>query len=196
MLFKMKKIFFTAWALSCMSILSFGQDLITKKNGEDIKAKVTEVTLSEIKYKKFENLEGPIYSLLIKDVLIIRYENGSKDLFTQDTPSISNFEQGQLVASKYYYVPKSDESLVLTTTSLLTPLVGGIAAAIESNKEIKDENLNYLNKALINNTEYKNGYKQMAIKIRKKKIYNKFLLGTGFNLAIVLFLIGQSNAGN
>ena len=51
----MKKIFFTAWALSCMSILSFGQDLITKKNGEDIKAKVTEVTLSEIKYKKFEN---------------------------------------------------------------------------------------------------------------------------------------------
>jgi hypothetical protein len=196
MLFKMKKIFFTAWALSCMSILSFGQDLITKKNGEDIKAKVTEVTLSEIKYKKFENLEGPIYSLLIKDVLIIRYENGSKDLFTQDTPSISNFEQGQLDASKFYYVPKSDESLVLTTTSLLTPLVGGIAAAIESNKEIKDENLNYLNKALINNTEYKNGYKQMAIKIRKKKIYNKFLLGTGFNLAIVLFLIGQSNAGN
>ena len=196
MLFKMKKIFFTAWALSCMSILSFGQDLITKKNGEDIKAKVTEVTLSEIKYKKFENLEGPIYSLLIKDVLIIRYENGSKDLFTQDTPSISNFEQGQLDASKFYYVPKSDESLVLTTTSLLTPLVGGIAAAIESNKEIKDENLNYLNKALINNTEYTNGYKQMAIKIRKKKIYNKFLLGTGFNLAIVLFLIGQSNAGN
>ena len=196
MLFKMKKIFFTAWALSCMSILSFGQDLITKKNGEDIKAKVTEVTLSEIKYKKFENLEGPIYSLLIKDVLIIRYENGSKDLFTQDTPSISNFEQGQLDASKFYYVPKSDESLVLTTTSLLTPLVGGIAAAIESNKEIKDENLNYLNKTLINNTEYKNGYKQMAIKIRKKKIYNKFLLGTGFNLAIVLFLIGQSNAGN
>ena len=192
----MKKIFFTAWALSCMSILSFGQDLITKKNGEDIKAKVTEVTLSEIKYKKFENLEGPIYSLLIKDVLIIRYENGSKDLFTQDTPSISNFEQGQLDASKFYYVPKSDESLVLTTTTLLTPVVGGIAAAIESNKEIKDENLNYLNKTLINNTEYKNGYKQMAIKIRKKKIYNKFLLGTGFNLAIVLFLIGQSNAGN
>ena len=187
----MKKIFFTAWALSCMSILSFGQDLITKKNGEDIKAKVTEVTLSEIKYKKFENLEGPIYSLLIKDVLIIRYENGSKDLFTQDTPSISNFEQGQLDASKFYYVPKSDESLVLTTTTLLTPVVGGIAAAIESNKD-----LNYLNKTLINNTEYKNGYKQMAIKIRKKKIYNKFLLGTGFNLAIVLFLIGQSNAGN
>ena len=196
MLFKMKKIFFTAWALSCMSILSLGQDLITKKNGEDIKAKVTEVTLSEIKYKKFENLEGPIYSLLIKDVLIIRYENGSKDLFTQDTPSISNFEQGQLDASKFYYVPKSDESLVLTTTSLLTPLVGGIAAAIESNKEIKDQNLNYLNKTLINNTEYKNGYKQMAVKIRKKKIFEKFLLGTGFNLAIVLFLIGQSNAGN
>ncbi len=196
MLFKMKKIFFTAWALFCMSILSFGQDLITKKNGEDIKAKVTEVTLSEIKYKKFENLDGPIYTLLHKDVLIIRYENGSKDLFTQDAPSISNFEQGQLDASKFYYVPKSDESLVLTTTSLLTPLVGGIAAAIESNKEIKDENLNYLNKTLINNTEYKNGYKQMAIKIRKKKILNKFLLGTGFNLAIVLFLIGQSSAGN
>ena len=50
----------------------FAQDVISKKNGEDVYSKVLEVTQTEIKYKKFENENRPIYTILIKDVLKIR----------------------------------------------------------------------------------------------------------------------------
>jgi hypothetical protein len=61
----------------------FSQDLILKKNGDEIKSKVVEILKTEIKYKKFENLNGPVYSLDITEVFMVRYENGSKDVFNQ-----------------------------------------------------------------------------------------------------------------
>ena len=45
-----------------------------------------EVTTSEIKYKKFDNLDGPTFSILKSEVLIIRYKNGTKDVFNIVTP--------------------------------------------------------------------------------------------------------------
>jgi hypothetical protein len=61
--------------------------MIVKKNGDEIKAKVEEVLSAEIKYRKFENPTGPVYSIPKADVFMIRYENGSKDVFgTQNAP--------------------------------------------------------------------------------------------------------------
>jgi len=56
------------------------QDIITTKTGEDILAKIVEVGHTEIKYKKFDNPEGPQFTILKSDVLMIRYENGTKDI--------------------------------------------------------------------------------------------------------------------
>jgi hypothetical protein len=60
------------------------QDVITKRNGDDIEAKVLEVLDSEIKYKKFNFLDGPTYTEKKSEILLIRYENGSKDIFTEN----------------------------------------------------------------------------------------------------------------
>ena len=38
--------------------LSFSQDIITTKTGEDILAKILEITKTEIRYKKSDNLDG------------------------------------------------------------------------------------------------------------------------------------------
>lgn len=57
------------------------QDFITKKTGEDIKAKVTEVGRTEVKYKKYDNLDGPVYTIPVSEILVIRYENGTNDVF-------------------------------------------------------------------------------------------------------------------
>jgi hypothetical protein len=59
---------------------SQAQDLIIKKNGEEIKSKVLEVALKIIKYKKFDNPNGPTFEILKSDVFIIKYENGTKDI--------------------------------------------------------------------------------------------------------------------
>ncbi len=63
------------------SFALFAQDVIVKKDGSTILSKVYEVGEKEIKYKKFSNLNGPIYTLSVKEVMAINYENGEKDLF-------------------------------------------------------------------------------------------------------------------
>ena len=79
----MKHLTFSLLFIAFSTSISFAQDLITKKNGEDIKAKVLEVTPTEIKFNKLEIPNGPIFSILKSEVLIIRYENGSKDVFNE-----------------------------------------------------------------------------------------------------------------
>jgi len=59
------------------------QDVITLKNGTDINALVQKIGNVEIEYKKNDNPNGPIYTLKKSEILIIRYANGSKDIFSE-----------------------------------------------------------------------------------------------------------------
>ena len=66
--------------LGCCSL--FAQDLITKKDGTDVEAKVLEVTTNEVKYKLFAEPNGVTYTTKKSELLMIRYESGRKDIFT------------------------------------------------------------------------------------------------------------------
>lgn len=57
------------------------QDLIVKKDGTVIQAKVTKVGTAEVEYKKWSNQDGPQYSIAIVDILAINYKNGEKETF-------------------------------------------------------------------------------------------------------------------
>ena len=59
----MKKLFSAVVLMAIACVSAWSQDLITKRTGEDIKAKVTEVGQTEIKYKKYDNPDGPVYSI-------------------------------------------------------------------------------------------------------------------------------------
>ncbi|MDZ4844082.1 MAG: hypothetical protein SH857_00885 [Chitinophagales bacterium] len=67
--------------LTC-SIAASAQDVIIFRNGNEMQAKVSEVGTSEIKYQRFDNLSGPVYTINKKDVFMIKYENGTKDIIT------------------------------------------------------------------------------------------------------------------
>jgi uncharacterized protein (TIGR02145 family) len=68
------------------------QDVIIHKNGEKISAKVLEITPELVKYKKFTNLEGPIYSVYKSDVVQITYQDGTVESFSAK-PVITNDEK-------------------------------------------------------------------------------------------------------
>jgi hypothetical protein len=74
-----------------ISTISSAQDIIVTFNGEEIKSKVMEVSINEIKYKKFENINGPLYGILKSSVLMIKYENGSKDVFSNINNNNTNY---------------------------------------------------------------------------------------------------------
>jgi hypothetical protein len=63
------------------------QDAIIKRNGDEIKAKVKAVNDKEIEYIRYDNQEGPLYRIAKSDVLLIMYSNGTKDIFSNETPT-------------------------------------------------------------------------------------------------------------
>jgi len=67
----------------------FSQDIITTKRGEDIEAKVLEVDQTVVKYKKYDFQDGPTYTISKNELLIIRYQNGTKDIFVDSEPSVN-----------------------------------------------------------------------------------------------------------
>ncbi|NVO03750.1 MAG: hypothetical protein HXX09_13720 [Bacteroidetes bacterium] len=81
-------------------------DNIILKNGNEIYAKVIEITAKEVKYKKCENKDGPTYVIEKTDIFMIKYVNGTKDIFesnnsktkTNDNPTKYN----SIVDSIYY----------------------------------------------------------------------------------------------
>lgn len=56
-------------------------DIIYKKDGTEIKSKVIEITDYSIKYKKYEQLDGPVRNIPIKDAFMIIYKNGKREVF-------------------------------------------------------------------------------------------------------------------
>jgi hypothetical protein len=83
----MKKAIFTCLALFSITCLGYSQDIITLKTGEQIRSKILEIGQSDIKYKKFDNQSGPVYIIIKSDITNIVYENGTKDVFSVETPA-------------------------------------------------------------------------------------------------------------
>jgi hypothetical protein len=68
-------LFFIAISYPC-----FSQDFIYLKDKSIQKAKVLEVSVDKVKFKKFEILTGPTYEILKSDIIKIRYSNGYIDI--------------------------------------------------------------------------------------------------------------------
>lgn len=69
-------------SFSLLSIFNaLGQDNIYTKQNGTIKAKVMEIDRSTVKYKNYNNLNGPLYTISRYDIYRIEYENGTEDVF-------------------------------------------------------------------------------------------------------------------
>lgn len=187
----MKKIILATLISVLTMPFCFSQDIITKKSSDEIKAKVLEVTTTEIKYKKFDNLNGPTFTILKSDVMMIQYENGTKDNFNEPTERLtmpSPFLKGESDASTYYIGYKGAGTVTLVA-SLISPLIGLIPAIGCSIAPPLKENLGYPNEALFNNPDYHNGYSQKAKMIKSHKVWTNWGIAFGVNLVLVLMIV-------
>ncbi len=79
--------------LSGFNTVIFSQDIITLRTGDEIKAIVSEIDRNIIRYKKFENQAGPLYTVDKEAVFMIKYENGTRELF--ELPATGSVEPGK-----------------------------------------------------------------------------------------------------
>ena len=89
----MKKYFlFTILAYVLASVSANAQDVIVKTANSTILSKVEEITSESIKYRKWSNLDGPIYVINISEVISINYSNGTVDTFVNKPQQVAEVE--------------------------------------------------------------------------------------------------------
>jgi hypothetical protein len=76
-------------ALLFIGSIARAQDIIVKTDKTEIKAKVTEITEMVIKYKKWDNQNGPVYNIARSEVFMILYANGQREIIQKTTPAAS-----------------------------------------------------------------------------------------------------------
>ena len=106
----MKKLFLLMSVIVLNMICAQAQDVIFRSSSDSIQVRVLTVGTTEITYRKWNNQEGPIYSIPVNEIAAIRYANGSYDFFTnKDTgaahaqPSSSSSSMLTRVGNTYYY---------------------------------------------------------------------------------------------
>jgi hypothetical protein len=120
----MKKLIFVLIVVLSQQVL--GQDTIYKINGEVIASKIEEINPTVIKFRKFSNLSGPIYSELKNDIFRIKFTNGVIDTLKQVAEIKPQFinpsEEFQVKSSKskssLMYNNISDRDLLYTIQTL------------------------------------------------------------------------------
>lgn len=59
-------------------------DELIKKDGTIIQAKISEIGITEIKYKKCDNAEGPTYVVSKSDIFMVKFANGNTEFITTE----------------------------------------------------------------------------------------------------------------
>ena len=102
-----------------MPAYSYAQDIIVMRDGSIVQSKVTEITSSEVKYKKYSNLDGPLYTIDKSTILAINYENGEKETFemTEQQPAKAGGDNGQGVAMEIPVETDADNEAIVKSYS-------------------------------------------------------------------------------
>lgn len=91
---------------------SSAQDTIFKRNNDTIIAKVLEINSTDVRYKKFSFLDGPVYSDAKSDIKMILFSNGMKQTFEKqkqepivnEQPTYSKPIDNKIVDHRMFYV--------------------------------------------------------------------------------------------
>ena len=169
------------------------QDTLIMKNGDEIPAKVLEISPTEIVYKKYDNLEGPVIVVYKSTVFMIKYQNGTKDVFTEETLTatepikplvrkpVDMYLKGRQDAKIYY---KGNGALYGTLgSSLVNPAMGLATGVIISAVPPEPKSFYVSDPAYLQNIDYIKGYRKQA---QLKKIGKS---ATGFGIAIGIYAV-------
>ncbi len=193
----MKGIIFLILTIVLAVNISFSQDVISMKDSGDSQVKIIEITPIEILYKRFDNLDGAVLSIFKSEVLSVRYENGTRDLFNVDNqdatisnsslPSRDLYRRGYTDATRCYtgYHYAATATFIV---SIISPLAGLIPAIVCSSTRPTNNNLPYQKTELMKLPEYNHGYTHHAKRIKQRKIWSNFGIALGINILVGILI--------
>jgi hypothetical protein len=175
----------------------YAQDKIVKVSGEEIPARVLEITLHEILFQHPDSLQGITQRLAKSDVFMVRFENGTKEVFAQNLPGSTAAEAlrtpdemynlGRQDALKYY---KGNGAMWGSAASSLVMFPIGLAGSLAIGATPpKVEKQPVSDVQLLMDPAYVKGYKEQAHRKKKGKALAGVGIGAGIQLAMVMFIL-------
>jgi len=77
----------TTLALALLfTLCAHAQEIITKRNGEELTVKITLIDSPTIQYKLLTNLDGPAYVIRTTEIFSIKFTDGTKKVYGATTP--------------------------------------------------------------------------------------------------------------
>lgn len=96
----MKKLLLLTFLFFSLNI--FAQDKIYLSDNSVIESKISEIGINEIKYKKFNNLDGPIYVIEKSKVVMVVFENGTHEVITATKMNVESEDVSIIDILPYY----------------------------------------------------------------------------------------------
>ena len=159
-------------------------DQIIYKDGTEIKAKITEINTSEIRYKRCDFIDGPTFVEKQNKVFMIKYANGKSEMFK--TEKAVEYNNGKIIQDSQKINDKDKKTNPFSIASLVFSILGGFPLAILglsilglifgaiANKQIKKDSNKY--------NQNSKGLAKLGVIIG--------IIGTLIFLSILLFLFG------
>lgn len=187
-------------------IACWSQDLILKRNGEQVEARIMDISEGQIKFKEYANQRGQTHFLRTAEVVLVRFQNGTERIFeleevlgeelVHDTIAVHHntwtwgqYQSKARADAKTHYRAYREASSLTFATSLLTTPLGGLVAAVGcSSAAPRDGNLDYPDADLFAVEEYKEAYRNAAWQQKKLAVWFGFLGGSAIWGGIVYVL--------
>ncbi len=163
-------------------------DVVHLKNGSVIKGTIIEQIPNES--IKIQTADGSVFVHPMSDVEKMSKEEKVTTFGTQYNAENSNklCVLGANDAQANYTGDGSLSGVTWATTLLTSPLIGLIPAAIGASTQVQDHQLDYPNRELWQNTDYKQCYKDEAQQMKEKKAWKAFGVSSGVWLGATILL--------
>lgn len=92
----MKLIFLLLLLALVLNSVVRGQDIIYKTDGSEIRTKIIEIDENVVKYKNFDQQDGPLRSLDKTKIFLIIYENGKREKFEMTPRQVPSEASGDV----------------------------------------------------------------------------------------------------
>jgi len=171
---------------------SVAQDIITLKSGDELKGKIIRFNPKDVVF--VPTGVNDTITMWRNDVVQLHYQNGITIKLSDEkeirkdslTAYDSMYYKGVSDASEFYrgYQGAATGTLV---TALVFPF-NIIPAVVCSSTPPNDTNLGYRDNKLMENPGYNTGYKNQAHKIKRKKVWKNYGIGSGAMIAFYLVI--------
>ena len=197
----MKKAIVLLIFIFCSLSFVTAQDIITLKSGQELKARIVKLNPKDVAF--IQENHSDTLTLLRDEIKMLHYQNGITIYLSENEIPIklaadsepgndSLFSRGASDASIYYTGYKAAATGTLIT-SIFIPW-GLVPAIACSSTPPATNNLGYRDPKLMQNPSYYAGYTDKAFKIKKKKVWTNFGIGTGAAIAFYIIAIAISSS--